>query len=86
MYNCSRLAFKSQTYRSPNRRVARNKRGDGKDEPFLISVMPGISMVVKIFRSVTVIKIRKKWIIKFLIKKNNNNSKMVQENKITSLT
>ena len=26
----------------PNRRVARNKRGGGKDEPFLISVMRGI--------------------------------------------
>ena len=28
-----------------NRRVARKKRGDGKDEPFLISVVPGISVV-----------------------------------------
>ena len=26
--------------------VARNKCGDGKDEPFLISVVPGISVVV----------------------------------------
>ena len=26
----------------PNRLVARNKRGGGKDEPFLISVVPGI--------------------------------------------
>ena len=26
----------------PNRRVARNKRGVGKDEPFVINVMPGI--------------------------------------------
>ena len=30
----------------PNRRAARNKRGGGKDEPFLISVVPGISVVV----------------------------------------
>ena len=30
----------------PNRRVARNKCGGGKDEPFLISVVPVISMVV----------------------------------------
>ena len=29
----------------PNRRVARKKRGGGKDEPFLISVVPGISVV-----------------------------------------
>ena len=39
-----------------NRRVARNKRGGGKDESFLISVVPGISMLVRIFRPVTVIK------------------------------
>ena len=44
----------------PNRRVARNKHGGGKDEPFLISVVPGISMVVRIFRPVTVIKKRTK--------------------------
>ena len=44
----------------PNRRVARNKRGVGKDEPFLINMVPGINMVVKIFKSVTVIKIRTK--------------------------
>ena len=30
----------------PNRRGARNKRDGGKDEPFLISVVPGISVVV----------------------------------------
>ena len=30
----------------PNRCVARNKRGCGKDEPFLISVVPVISVVV----------------------------------------
>ena len=30
----------------PNRRVARNKRGGGKDEPFLISVVPGVSVMV----------------------------------------
>ena len=29
-----------------NRRVARKKRGGGKDEPFLISVVPGINVVV----------------------------------------
>ena len=57
-----------------NRRGARNKRGGGKDEPFLISVVPvisvvlsGISMVVRIFRPATVIK--KKNELKFLIKK-----------------
>ena len=31
----------------PNRRIARNKRGGGKDEPFLISVVPGISVVAE---------------------------------------
>ena len=30
-----------------NRRVARNKRGGGKDDPFLISVVPVISVVVE---------------------------------------
>ena len=44
----------------PNRRGARNKRGGGKDEPFLISVVPGISMVVRVFRPVAAIKRRKK--------------------------
>ena len=44
----------------PNRRVARNKHGVGEDELFLISVVPGISMVVRIFRPVTVIKRRTK--------------------------
>ena len=44
----------------PNKCVVRNKRGGGKDEPFLISVMPGISMVLRIFRLVTVIKRRTK--------------------------
>ena len=45
----------------PNWRVARNKRGGGKNESFLISVVPEISMVVRIFRPVTVIKRRTKW-------------------------
>ena len=43
-----------------NRRAARNKRGGGKDESFLISVVPGISMLVRIFRPVTVIKRKNK--------------------------
>ena len=30
----------------PNRCVAQNKRGGGKDEPFLISVVPVISVAV----------------------------------------
>ena len=30
----------------PNRLVAWNKRGGGKDEPFLISLMPGTSVMV----------------------------------------
>ena len=49
------------TYSSfPNRRVARSVRGGEKDEPFVISVVPGISMVARIFRSVTVITRRTK--------------------------
>ena len=44
----------------PNRRVARNKCGGGKDEQFLISVVPGISMVVSIFTTVAVIETRTK--------------------------
>ena len=44
----------------PNRRGARNERGGGKDESFLISVVTVINMVVRIFRPVTPIKIRKK--------------------------
>ena len=44
----------------PNRRVAWKKRGGGKDEPFFISVVPGISMVVRIFKSVIVIKRKNK--------------------------
>ena len=36
--NCSSL---------PNRRVARNKSGGGKDEPLSVSAAPGISMVVE---------------------------------------
>ena len=44
----------------PNRRVAWNKHGGGKDEPFLTSVVPGISMVGRIFGPVTVIKRRTK--------------------------
>ena len=35
---------------------ARNKHGGGKNDPFLISVVPGISMVVRIFVPVTIIK------------------------------
>ena len=47
----------SSTYSSlPNRRGARNKRGGGKDEPFLISVLSGISIVERIFRPASVIK------------------------------
>ena len=46
----------------PNRRIARNKRGGGKDELFFITAVPGISKVVRIFRSVTVIKRRTKCI------------------------
>ena len=41
-------------------RGARNKRGSGKDEPFLISVVPGISMVVRVFTPATLIKRRTK--------------------------
>ena len=44
----------------PNRRGSRNKRGSGKDEPFLIGVVAGISMVVRIFTPVAVIKRRTK--------------------------
>ena len=44
----------------PNRHVAWNKHGGGKDEPFLISVVPGISMVGRVFGPVTVIKRRAK--------------------------
>ena len=54
-----------------NYRGPRNKRGVGKDESFLISVVPGISIVVRIFRPVTVIKRRTKW-NKVLIKKQKN--------------
>ena len=45
----------------PNRCGAHNKHGAGKDEPFLISVVSGMSMV-GIFRPPTVIKRRTKWI------------------------
>ena len=38
--------FKNTYSSLPNRRAARNKPGGGEDEPFLISVVPGISMVV----------------------------------------
>ena len=38
------------------RYVAGNKLGGGKDISFLISVVPGISMAVRIFMPVTVIK------------------------------
>ena len=47
--------------------------------------MPGISMVVKTFRPVTVTKRRTKW-NKVLNQKKQKNQKMVQENKIMSLT
>ena len=64
----------SKIYSSlPNRRGARNKRDGGEGEPFLISVVPvisvvagktsvvpGISMVVRVFRPVTAIKRRTK--------------------------
>ena len=49
---CARVSFLIKLHASgsvaacysslPNRRVARNKRGGGKDEPLLISVVPGI--------------------------------------------
>ena len=56
-----KFTLNSSSYSSfPNKRVARNKRGSGKDEPFIISVVPGISMVVIMFRSITVIKRRTK--------------------------
>ena len=41
---------KSKYSSLPNRSAARNKLGEGKDEPFFISVVSGISMVVRIFR------------------------------------
>ena len=44
----------------PNRCVAWNMHGGGKDELFFISAAPGISMVVRIFRSVSVMKRRTK--------------------------
>ena len=62
----------------PNRRVARNKRGGGKDEPFLISVVPGISMVVRIFTPVAVIK-KEQNELKFLIKKQKNKKSGARE-------
>ena len=37
-----------------------NKRGGGKDESFLISVVSGISMLERTFRPLTVIKRRTK--------------------------
>ena len=43
----------------PNTRGARNKQGGGKDEPFLINVVPGKSIEVRIFRPVTAIKRKK---------------------------
>ena len=62
----------------PNRRVARNKRGGGKDEPFFISVLPGISMMVRIFRSDTVIK-KEQNELKFLIRKQRNQKNGTRE-------
>ena len=59
----------------PNRRGSRSKRGGGKDEPFLISVVPK-SMVLKIFRPVTAIKRRTR---KFLIKKQKNKKSGARE-------
>ena len=58
----------------PNRRDARNKCSGGKEEPFLISVVPEISMVVKMFRPVTVIKRRTKWIKVSNLKTKNQKS------------
>ena len=46
----------------PNTRGARNKHGGGKDEPFLINVVPGKSTEVRIFRPVTAIKRKKEMI------------------------
>ena len=43
-----------------NRHGAQNKRGGGKDETLLISMVSGISMVVIIFRPAAVIKRRTK--------------------------
>ena len=43
----------------PNTHGARNKQGGGKDEPFLINVVPGKSIEVRIFRPVTTIKRKK---------------------------
>ena len=60
-FNIKNIIYIKVIYSSlPGRRVARSKRGGGKDEPFFINVVPGISMVMKIFKSVTVIKIRTK--------------------------
>ena len=60
----------------PNGRVARNKRDGEKDELFLITVVPGISMVVKVFRPVTEIK-KKQNDLKLLIKTKQKNQTMV---------
>ena len=46
-------------------------RVGGKDEPFLIRVVRGISMVVRIFRPVTVIK-KEQNELRFLFKKRKN--------------
>ena len=60
----------------PNGRVARNKRDGEKDELFLITVVPGISMVVKVFRLVTEIK-KEQNDLKLLIKTKQKNQTMV---------
>ena len=56
------------------RRATRNKRGGEKDGLFLISVVPAISMVGKIFRPVTIIK-REQNELKLLIKTKQKKSK-----------
>ena len=53
-----------------------NKHGGRKDEPFLIGVVPGISIVVRIFRPVTVIKEQDEM---FLIKKQKNQKNGTRE-------
>ena len=62
----------------PNRRVSRNKRGGGKDEPFFISMVHGINMLVRILRPVAVIK-KEQNELKFLIKKQKNQKNGTRE-------
>ena len=62
----------------PNRHVTRNKRGGGKHEPFLISVMPGIiNGGENIHASYSNKKKNKK--LKFLIKKQKNKKSGARE-------